>query len=99
MLTDAELDALARDVVTETISYLNRSGNPPFSAVRKTDAGDPLIVYADGSGVFTSEYSPLNLVKKIIRVCERYYDVFEVNAKDTNTGEQKKLSLDPIRKD
>lgn len=89
MLTDAEADALARDIIPAAIEYIVGSETtPPFSDVRTTSTGEPLLVYtakAEGYGAFTLEYEPLEAVK-IIRVCEGYYDTFQVNAPDPVTG-------------
>ncbi len=104
-MTDAEIDALARDIVTQTIAYLEGSGTPPFSEVRKTNAGDPLIVYKERAaqfaeyGEFTVEFAPLEPVKRIVRKCGAYYDSFKVNATDPTTGKQKQFSLAPDKRD
>src|SRR2546421_120053 len=80
-MTDAEIDALARDILTGTIDEV-RSWEPQyFHEIHQMKDGELIPVYAatspDGYGSFRCEYMPLETIKTLIRECEKAYDDFE----------------------
>jgi len=90
MLTDPEVDALARDILTEVITNLKRGGYPQFIGFHETETNGPIIAYStnrkgDGDGDVLCEFAPLNSVKSIIRVCESYAATFAIDVINADT--------------
>ncbi|MBC8028884.1 MAG: hypothetical protein H7Z16_02130 [Pyrinomonadaceae bacterium] len=78
MLTDAEVDVLAKELLNETIDQVLSWNADYFYEVYETHEGESVPVYgatsAEGYGSFLCEFMPLATVKKIIRESERIFD-------------------------
>jgi hypothetical protein len=71
MLTDDEIDALAREILTSVVHEILQWEHPPFTKCEVIKNGDLALTYegtsADGNGSFICNYMPLDAVRKIIR--------------------------------
>jgi len=101
MLSDAELDSLAKsllqDVVAELANWEAEGGRKPFYHV-STDEADNLVLTcgghsSEGYGTFACDYTPIDVIKSIIRNCEKTADEFPIHAKIKETGETKTVTL------
>lgn len=90
MLTDAEVDSLAREILTEVIAEINDWNGPPFEDIEETEDGEPIPIFGatseEGYGSFRCEYMPLAAVKKIVVECERIFDNFTVRVSGIPSG-------------
>src|ERR1700694_5037892 len=101
MLSDAELDALARsllnDVVAELAKWEAEGGRKPFYDVSTDETGNLVLTYggqsSEGYGTFVCDYTPIDAIKSIIRHCEQGCDDFPIQAKIKETGETKTVTL------
>jgi hypothetical protein len=90
-MTDAEIDALAREILAKTISTLQTWNGPRvMSDVESGNDGELFPTYEGtsekGYGSFLVTYMPLAAVKKIIVECEKLHDTFTVEITDKQTG-------------
>jgi len=95
-MTDTEIDALAREILTRIVEDQNIA--PLFVEVLVTEGGEPIPVYGamsqEGYGAFRCEYMPLGAIKKIISECETIFDEFTIEGTEKQTGVtlEKKIS-------
>lgn len=79
-MTDAEIDALARELLTETVRDIFVWNPEFFSEVLRLPDGELIPVYSarseEGYGMFLCELRPLEAIKTIIVECEKIYDAF-----------------------
>lgn len=97
MLTDEEVDTLARDILTNIVAEINDWNGPPFESVDEMEDGELIPIYSATStesyGSFRCEYMPLAAVKKIIRDCERIFDEFTITISDPQSGESREKKI------
>ena len=83
MFTDAEIDALARDILTRVLKDFGDQLPPNVFQVIQAENGEQVAIYADtslsGDGSFACQYMPIDPAKKILKHCERVYDNFIAN--------------------
>jgi hypothetical protein len=81
MLSDAEVDALARSILADTIAKVSDWAPGYFHALYKFENGETVPVYAgtssDGLGSFNCQYLAFDSIKTIIKRCEKVYDNFQ----------------------
>lgn len=91
MLTDAEIESLAKEILDETMTKFESVDSSPVYESQALEDGEWLVVYAaesrEGYGTFLFEYSPLEAVKKIVRECDQLFDSFSVTITNPSTGE------------
>lgn len=92
MLTDAEIESLARGILADIVKRLEEIPDTKiFGDIHRTDDGEVIPVYEgtsqEGFGSFIFTYMPLAAVKRIVVECERLRDEFTVEITDSNTGE------------
>lgn len=79
-MTDAEIDALARELLTETVRDIFVWNPEFFSDVVRLPDGELIPVYGakseEGYGMFLCELRPLEAIKTIIVECNKIYDAF-----------------------
>jgi ribonuclease HII len=79
-MTDAEIDALARELLTEAIHNIFGWNPEFFSEVLRLPDGELIPVYSarseEGYGMFLCELRPLEAIKTIIVESEKIYDEF-----------------------
>ncbi len=96
-MTDAEVDALAKEVIATIIDELRGWDKSPLHEVRETSDGELVPVYGamseEGYGAFLCEFMPLGAVKRIITECEGIFDRFTVEIVDTKTGESRQKRI------
>jgi hypothetical protein len=101
MLSDAELDSLAKslleDVVAELANWEAEEGRKPFYCISTDEADNLVLTYgghsSEGYGTFACDYTPIDAIKSIIRNCEKLSDEFPIQAKIRETGETKTVTL------
>lgn len=78
MLSDAEVDTLARTILADAITEVASWDSTYFHNLYEYENGETAPVYAgtspDGHGSFICEYMALDSIKTIIRQCEKMYD-------------------------
>src|SRR5437763_1885002 len=79
-MTDAEIDALARELLTDAIQQAFGWNPNFFNEVLRLPDGELIPVYAgkseEGYGSFLCEFKPLAAIKTIIVESEKIYDDF-----------------------
>lgn len=97
MMTDEEVDSLAREILTTVVTEINDWDNPPFDDVEETEGGELVLIYGatstEGDGSFRCEYMPLAAVKKIIVACDRIFEDFTITLVDKQSGESMKTKI------
>jgi hypothetical protein len=101
MLSDAELDSLAKsllqDVVAELANWEAEEGRKPFYSISTDEADNLVLTYgghsSEGYGTFACDYTPIDVIKSIIRTCEKTSEEFPIHAKIQDTGETKTVTL------
>lgn len=92
MFTDAEIDALARDILTRVLKDFGDQLPPNLFQVIQAENGEQVAIYADtslgGDGSFAFQYMPIDPAKKILKHCERVYDDFLANSEAHPTFEE-----------
>ena len=92
MLTDEEVDALARQILAFAIDEVSSWSKDYFYEIRVTETGELVPVYGaespEGLGAFLCEFMPLATIKTIIRSSELTLDTFVVVWTDAKTGER-----------
>jgi len=95
MLTDEEVDSLARTILTNVVGKISDWNKPPFEDVEEMEDGELIPIYGgtsdEGYGSFRCEYMPLAAVKKIIVECERIFDEFTITVSEKHSGESSAL--------
>jgi hypothetical protein len=80
MFTDAEIDALARDILTHVLKDFGAQLPSNLFQVFQADNGEEVAIYADtsleGDGSYACQYMPIDPSKKIVKYCELVYDDF-----------------------
>ena len=80
MFTDAEIDALARRILTRVLKDFGAHLPSNLFQVVQAENGEQVAIYADTSlednGSFACQYMPIDPSKKILRYCEQLYDEF-----------------------
>lgn len=93
MLTDDEVDALAREIIQTTVERFSTWEFPVINHVAEV-LGEPVISYAgtneQGYGSFLCRFVPLDPTKKLIRICEELFDNFGVEVLDKDSGQSLK---------
>jgi hypothetical protein len=97
MLTDAEVEFLARNILIKIVAEINDWNGPPFDDVEETEDGELIPIYGgtstEGYGSFRCEYMPLAAVKKIVVECERVFDEFTITLTDSLSGKSKVVKI------
>src|SRR5437660_1256964 len=79
-MTDAEIDALARRLLTDAVQTILSWDAKFFHEIYELDGGELVPVYGaesqEGYGAFLCEYMPLATIKKLIKDCEEIFDDF-----------------------
>ncbi|MEK6278909.1 MAG: hypothetical protein AABN95_00995 [Acidobacteriota bacterium] len=92
MLTEEEIDSLARQILAFAIEEVSSWDDGYFHAIEETDDGEPVPVYSatsvEGLGSFVMEFMPLATIKTIIRSSERTFETFIVVLSNSTTGEK-----------
>jgi len=82
MLSDAEVDTLARTILVDAIAEVASWDSSYFHDLATYENGETVPVYAgtssDGVGSFNCQYMALDSIKTIIRRCEKTYDAFQL---------------------
>src|SRR5688572_26463826 len=97
MLTDSEVDTLARAILTRIVE--DPRASLIFHDVIIKGNDEPVPVYGatseQGYGSFLCEFMPLAAIKQIIIGCEKLFDAFTIHLSDTESGDQveKKLNI------
>ena len=80
MFTDAEINALARDILTRILKDFGAHQPSNLFQVFQAENGEQIALYADtsleGDGSFACQYMAIDPSKKIVKYCERVYDNF-----------------------
>ena len=98
-MTDDEIDTLAKDILTKTITqvYGWDEAREHFHDVEEMESGELIPIYAgtstDGYGSFRCEYMPLAAIKKIIVDCARMFDDYTVVVNDKQSGQSLKKKI------
>lgn len=91
MLSDVEIETLAKDILTHVIASIAEQGTSLFHEILEMDSGELIPVYGgtspEGYGSFLCEFMPLATVKTIITTCERIFDDFTISVANKQTGE------------
>jgi len=102
MLTEQEVDALARELLTDAIREVRSWDKKYFDAILQTDDGELIPVYSGTSpeslGSFVCEFMALAAIKRIIHSCELSFDTFEVTLSNKDTGEEAKRRVSEMVK-
>jgi hypothetical protein len=89
MLNDAEVDTIARETLTLVISHLEKWEYPPIDHIISIE-GEPVITVTggsrDGYGSFLLRFVPLEMVKKMVRMCEVIFDSIGIEIFDKDSG-------------
>jgi hypothetical protein len=97
MLTDGEIDTLARQVISRIVGNPQSAETGTFE-VRQTTHGEAIVVY-DASdtryGDFRCAYIPLDAIKRIISECDNMLEGFTVQAPD---GSVERASDAPVER-
>jgi hypothetical protein len=90
MLTDTEVDALAREIIESTVVRFSEWDSLLVNHVTEI-LGEPVISYAAtneyGFGSFLCRFVPLDPAKELIKTCEELFDSFGVEVFDKASGQ------------
>lgn len=98
MLTNEEVDTLARAILTKIVDTINDWDSPLFEQVDEKEDGEIVPVYGatstEGYGSLRCEYMPLSAIRKLVVECERIYDEFTVTFSHNESGQyvERKIS-------
>ena len=105
MLSDSDIDDLAKSVLTRVVTELNtwvENETKPIYAMSTDRNGEVVLTYAghsvDGYGTFVCDYKPIEAIRTIIRRCEGTVDKkkIEVTEKETTEINEFPLSEFPV---
>jgi hypothetical protein len=87
-MTDAEINALAKEILTKTLLEVNKVA-PQVLRIERKSNGDPFMEFVGtsklGLGGFRCQYDPLPSIKQLIIESEKLYDDFAVTITDKQT--------------
>jgi hypothetical protein len=90
MLSDAEIETLAKEILTQIVTQIESWDSTYFHEVQETESGELVPVFAgtseEGFGSYICKFMPFASIKTIIRECERIFDRFTITIKDKQTG-------------
>jgi hypothetical protein len=103
MLTDVEIDTLARAIIARILEDPRARASGIFDKVLLTEEGEFVPVYGatsyEGYGSFLCEFMPLAAVRRIIIESERLFDEFSIQLSDTESGIQVEKRLNVATSD
>lgn len=89
-MTDAEIDALASDILNRVVADVNEIAPKACRILRKAN-GQLFLEFVgaskQGFGAFRCRYDPLPPIKKLIAESETLYDEFQVTLTDRRTNQ------------
>ena len=97
MFTESEVDSLAREILTRTITEISNWKIPILHDINEMESGELIPVYGgtseNGDGSFRCEYMPLDAIRKIVRQCVVTLDSFTVELLDKESSESRQIKL------
>jgi hypothetical protein len=95
-MTDAEIHALAEDILTIVVADVNKIAPQACRVLRKAN-GDPFMEFVgtskQGLGSFSCRYDPLESIKTLIAESQLIFDGFEVTLTNKRTNQSHEKSL------
>lgn len=87
-MTDAEIDALAREILTQAVKEISDWDSSYFDSINdELNNGDLIVTFAgtgpEEQGSFACEFMPLGTIKNLIKACEAIHDKSLLSLRET----------------